>query len=49
MLTKVMFDSNSVGAVPVRSFNVCIACETFPMYVLLRVNHTMHLFVMDLA
>ena len=49
MLTKVMFDSNSVGAVPVRSFYVCIACETFPMHVLLRVDHMMHLFVMDLA
>ena len=49
MLTKVMIDSNSVGAVPVRSFYVCIACETFPMHVLLQVNHTMHLFVMDMA
>ena len=49
MLTKVMFDSNSVGAVSVRSFYVCIACETFPMHVLLQVYHTMHLFVMGMA
>ena len=49
MLTKLLFDSNSVGTVPVRSFYVCVACETFPMHVLLRANHMMHLFVMDLA
>ncbi len=48
-LTKMIFNGNSVRAVPVQPLYVSTTCEAFLMHVYLRVDCAMHLFIINLA